>query len=267
MTNPRSESVHRSRSGELGLARHPDIHGEAAYKVDRYAHLARYIDQGVDDLLRSDEFVGYIVNARSKEGLTRNFTHLLWRSVRSDEFQSVVAAHAEHGMGDIDLLVGGGIGTFVRTTEAVYDVIKTEHGSGAAALDGNVAVIDRLAKMDLEQFNPYADFYLHSFGRRDFLNHLDETPAGFRFKKDYPQDAFIPEAYRYYTFNTPYEDEREARSSPFMRIGDIRKSPATVGCPVTFNPERMPELWRLYAAARQNLERRHLGAGALTGAD
>lgn len=245
-------------------------------KAEHYAYLAKIIGPGIE-LLFSDEAslklihdsrhaseihetIRFIIIEKLKTVLEYEGNDLLTEHINA--LHRLRSPHNADRFTTVESHLKAGIGTFLLSAQGLYEGLSKAFGVATASHPENADILDRIAKLHLQQLMVYTDTYLrpgvyeHSpFNIFPFKDQFEQQPHGhLRFKPGFPQSALISTITRESSTNPhrPYRflNSTEARTLADEPLGDA----PIIGCPVTFEPKHVRMLWELYATTRFNLE-------------
>jgi hypothetical protein len=251
----------------------------SARPIDHYAAIARVLRESTLQYVTNDDTAAVLAASRSAKDLRWNFIDSMTSQVHavlhSDAFvdihrglqQSQSERSAMHWH-LIEESLEAGIHTFINTTETIYDVLAKNLSPDVADSPDSFVLLDRLAKLNINQFIPYRSVYLDtSANHKRFLEHLQPYNTGMSFKPRFPLEAKVPTVLAAANALSGAE-AFDLENNPLIRITDIPEERVTIGCPITFYAGQVKELWSLYAGERRSLrQRQELGCGALEAAN
>lgn len=265
MATPRSEAIVKARSGSSDIR--PSLHKDSLEnKIDHYAVLSQVINNGISDYLENPPENSQLYNARSLNDLSAalrgevsdTIIQTLLSDTFKDHFDSLHESQMQrHAMDtskwdDLMLNILAGTTTFVQNFSSIFSILQRHYGVEVASHPDNWRIADRLAKLEIHQLSAYTGRYLHEFRNwPEMIEHIDVSSDGSaEFKAGYPGDARIFIAAQY--LSTPQDNgpAYNLDGTPVLvpaQLKDMDTS-ATIGCPVTFSPKIIKELWGVYTS-------------------
>lgn len=245
-------------------------------KAEHYAYLAKIIGPSIELLFADEGSLKLIRESRHASEIHETIRYLViekLKTVLGYKGNDLLADHIDllhrsrnpnnaERFGSIEGHLKAGIGTFLLAAQGLYEGLSKAFGVAAASHPENADVLDRIAKLHLQQLMVYTDTYLrpgvyeHSpFNVFPFKDQFEKQPDGhLRFKPGFPQSALISRIMREPSSN-PHRPYRFLNSTETRTLGDEPLGDAPIiGCPVTFEPQHVRMLWELYATTRFNLE-------------
>jgi hypothetical protein len=282
MSTPRSKAIHLSKSNELHTVPKDGAAAERDdYKIEHYAYLGRLINTGIRTFFDDDAALTVVTSTSTEASLRGELTHGLLHSIvdndASELYEVLNTSQLRRSHSDFDLaeMINAGLNTYADNTKAVYDILAANYGHLAARHPSNASILDRLSKLHVTQIPLFAKVYLNDFVEQGepnnshlFLEMIEQAAdGGFRFKKGYPENAYIP--------NGALKLKTNRMSSYVPILGDetlklknIELKSVTIGCPISFEPLIGKKLWNLYAQQRYNiLLTQDMGSTALKSPD
>lgn len=147
----------------------------------------------------------------------------------------------------VEKSIDAGAKTAINTIEATYQLLSDLFGSEAAHHSSNSAIIDKMAKLNIDHMTLYRDVYLESSeNQSEARNHFtQEAGGGIQWVQGFPGNAPIPVA-----LSRPKRIISRADlslSQECIPLKDISTTfPETIGCPITLTPASIRNLWTLY---------------------
>ncbi|HWT40688.1 MAG TPA: hypothetical protein VN081_05490 [Dongiaceae bacterium] len=262
MPTPRSESIYKALQGETEI-RPPQTPYDVENKIDHFAVLSQVINHGVRMYIDHPPAETELATATSLDSLSGmlrgEVSDAILEALHSDTFAAHHKSLSEsqnlrHTMNegrwrDISMNILAGSTTFVSSFSYIFSMLMRHLGSDVAAHPDNWRIADRVAKLEIHQFSAYYTTYLATFQNWSaMMEHFEiSSTNSVQFKNGYPANAPVPAvvaAGRARILET--KDFMLDGSQPLVLVKDIETSGA-IGCPVTFSPEIIRDLWKLYA--------------------
>lgn len=260
MPTPRSESIYKAVHATTEI-RPPVERNDIENKIDHYAVLSQVINEGVTRYIHEPQADSKLATATSTydlEGILRGeVSDSILNTLTSDAFRahfdSLHSSQTQRHMmdssrwNDVALNILAGTTTFVHSFSHIHSMLQRHLGEAVASNPDNWRIADRIAKLEIHQFSAYYNTYLTTFQNWSaMMEHFEITETrGVQFKAGYPGDALVPLPV---TEQRPILENKDFAldgSQPLLAIKDMDTSQA-IGCPVTFTPDTVKNLWGLY---------------------
>lgn len=264
MTTPRAESIEKYHSGEPTI-RPPKGQYDGENKIDHYGVLAQIVDRGVTEFITHGYSPESFLEAQSLPDLSHLFEAAVREAVlgalESDQFvehfaQLHASQEARHLLDskrwwDIKFTIRAGTDTFISSFDLIFRALLDQKDPDTAARPESWKIADRLAKLPIQQFTAYRDMYLtepHNWPM--MLDHLEPSVSGaYNFKQGYPGNAVVPKILANPEATVLSEkDFHLGAPEDAITIKDIPAYDGQIGCPITFRPDTLKNLWHLYSA-------------------
>lgn len=261
MPTPRSESIYKSVEGNTSI-RSPFESGDLENKIDYFSVVAQVINNGVRQYLTEPPVDSGVVKTGSMrdlvDALKTEIGSAITGALTSEQFAEHFAAletsqrqRREFNPGrpkEISSAITAGTNTFVNSFTYIHDLLSRHFGEATASHPGNWRIADRIAKLEIHQFMAYHEIYLATFQNWSAaVEHLElANDDSLRFKPGYPEKAQVPLPVTESRKMLEHKDLLMDGSNPMVSLKDM-PTDQRIGCPVTFSPDIIKELWGLYA--------------------
>lgn len=269
MPTPRFESISKSLQGHDTIR--PYFEGADENKIDRFAVQAQIIDAGAREFLSNRVLYQFLDAVETKQKLDTGFQAALYETLVDTLYQSPFAAHHE-SLSDstADLFKTGkawdpspegiilaGVSTFTEVFSNVYGLLERAYGASFAAHPQHWHLADKIAKLHSYQSTAYAQTYLHfSLNWTKTIDHFEPDVANgsLKFKPGFPESALIPEKVANPATKILSQDDILIKpDTPMTALSDIPIPSIKIGCPITFYPSTLKNLWEVYSTTRERL--------------
>ena len=228
-------------------------------RVEHYGALGVIFDQGIDSLMNNEVLLAQLHMCSSVAQLRRHYTDALSVSMQQalidnptiyDELtrsQSSRVTVNPNVWGHVEQSIDAGAQTAVNTIEATYELLSDLFGNEAAHHSSNSAIVDKMAKLNIDHMTLYRDVYVESSeNQTEARNHFTyKAGESIKWAQGFPGNAPIPVA-----LSKPKRIISRADlslSQECIPLKDISTTfPETIGCPITFTPASIRNLWTLY---------------------
>lgn len=268
-STPRAEAIIKAGHGETTI-RKPEVENDTENKIDHSAVLSQVINSGIDRYLSDSEYHLLLQETHSIRHLDANLKFDLRQVILATLKDASFSAHhhsliestqarqelQDDSWSSVDAEIKGGVDTYVDAASRIFDFFKSRFGVEEAIHENNWRLLDKLAKLNVDQFAPYRTTYLvihQNFSH--FREQVKENEdGGFRFLPGFPLNAPVTKASL--VSNKGLRNSTEFilnEQNETILLKDIPLRKVTTGCPITFKRDTVIKLWDVYRAQAYRL--------------